>query len=384
MKTHASILALFLGAFFGLQAQTVSTTTISGSLRVNDSLQVLSNIHSTGDITSRGEIIASDTIRAQKDVLVDGNAQIGNNLQVTGSTTLNALRVNGPLVIPGASVSLPDPCFNLMVAVPATNGGQQLASLSPLDVAGLEAQMEINPCPSPPAIPFTWQTYGNHVNSGNRWIGTIENQDFNIKTNNTFQLICKANGDIGLGAFGGNAVNTNGKKYRLFVASNGEISAGSQDASGKYPFVIKPNGATSIGIPASTTNTSYMLQVYGAVNIGDPFPTNSAYLMTVNGRIGAREIKVSIQNPWPDYVFKKGYKPQSLEWIEAYIIKHKHLPGVPDAKSLTEEECGLDLAHMQSIQMEKIEEIYLHLIKLDKELKELKKENEKLKQQMAK
>jgi hypothetical protein len=104
----------------------------------------------------------------------------------------------------------------------------------------------------------------------------------------------------------------------------------------------------------------------------------------VNGRIGAREIKVSIQNPWPDYVFEKGYIPKSLEAVEEYITKHKHLPGIPDAKSLETEACGLDIAYMQGLQMEKIEEIYLHLIELGKEVKELKKENALLKCQLAK
>lgn len=363
-----------------LQAQTVSTTTISGSLRVNDSLQVLHNISSKGDITSTGEIVSMDTMRAQKDVLVDGNAQIGNNLLVSGSTELNALRVNGTMILQNTVPLSLAPCISLLVGIPAINGGQQLATLNPAEALGLEAQMEANPCPTPPVIPFAWQTYGNHVNTNNRWIGTIENYDFNIKTNNTFQLVCKANGDIGLGAFGGTTYNTTGKKYRFFIANNGEISAGIQDASGKYPFVVKPNGATSIGITASTgPTTSYMLQVGGAVNIGDPFPANSAYLLTVNGRIGAREIKVSIQNPWPDYVFEKNYVPKSLEAVEEYVTKHKHLPGIPDAKSLESDACGLDIANMQTLQMEKIEEIYLHLIELSKEVKELKKENELLK-----
>jgi len=383
MKTHVLILALFLVTVLNLQAQTVSTTTISGSLRVNDSLQVLNNISSSGDITSTGEIVSMDTMRAQKDVLVDGNAQIGNNLLVSGSTELNALRVNGAMILQSTAPASMDPCVSLLVGIPALNGGQQLVALNPADALGLEAQVESSPCPTPPVIPFTWQTYGNHVNTNNRWIGTIENYDFNIKTNNTFQFVCKANGDIGLGAFGGTSYNTTGKKYRLFVANNGEISAGIQDASGKYPFVVKPNGATSIGIPASTgPTTSYMLQVGGAVNIGDPFPANSAYLLTVNGRIGAREIKVSIQNPWPDYVFEKNYVLKSLEALEEYIIKHKHLPGIPDAKSLESEACGLDIANMQAMQMEKIEEIYLHLIELSKEVKELKKENELLKRKL--
>lgn len=382
MKAHASLFIFCLVIVSNLQAQTISTTTIPGSLRVNDSLQVAHNIRSAGNIRASGEMVAQDTMRAQKDVIVDGNANIGTNLTVSGNTKLNGLRVNGPLILQSSPSLTVNPCFNLLVSIPAGND-EQLASLSPSQAGAMEALAELNPCPTPPVIPFTWQTHGNHVTSNQRWIGTIEHYDFNIKTNNTFQVVYKANGDIGLGAFGGNLVNTTGKKYRLFIANSGEISAGIQDASGKYPFVVKPNGATSIGISASTAYTTpYMLQVSGAVNIGDAFPTNSAYMLTVNGRIGAREIKVSIQNPWPDYVFEKDYELKSLEALEEYVTIHKHLPGVPNAKSLEREVCGLDLAQMQGLQMEKIEEIYLHLIEMNKEVKKLKRENQKLKQQL--
>lgn len=379
MKTHA-FLFFCLITTIGLQAQSVSTTTISGSLRIMDSLQVSRNINTTSNITSSGEVVAMDTIRAQKDVLVDGNANIGNNLNVSGFANLHALRVGGPISFqPAAPHPFTDPCISLLVAVPDSNGGQQLTALSPAETMAIEDLAEADPCPQPPAIPFTWQTYGNHVSSGNRWIGTIENHDFNIKTNNTFLVVCKANGDIGLGAFGGNNINSNGKKYRFFIANSGELSAGLQDAAGKYPFVVKPNGALSIGTSTSTTASPYMLDVNGTVNIGTAFPTSSPYMLTVNGRIGAREIKVSIQNPWPDYVFHKGYRLKPLEEVQEYIRTHKHLPGVPDAESLSQELCGLDLAQMQGIQMEKIEEIYLHLIELNKEVQKLKQENELLK-----
>jgi hypothetical protein len=55
---------------------------------------------------------------------------------------------------------------------------------------------------------------------------------------------------------------------------------------------------------------------------------------------------------------------------------------VPTANEISAEELGLDLGKMQSLQMEKIEEIYLHLINLNKRLKDLEKENLELKKQL--
>lgn len=51
-------------------------------------------------------------------------------------------------------------------------------------------------CPKPIIIPFTWQTYGNHVTNDNRWIGTIENFDFRIKTNNALRMTVKKDGKV--------------------------------------------------------------------------------------------------------------------------------------------------------------------------------------------
>jgi hypothetical protein len=46
---------------------------------------------------------------------------------------------------------------------------------------------------------------------------------------------------------------------------------------------------------------------------------------------------------------------------------------VPSEQEIKEN--GLDLGEMQKIQMEKIEELYLHMINLEKEVSELKSEN---------
>lgn len=356
MKTHAFLFFCLITAI-GLQAQSVSTTTISGSLRIMDSLQVSRNINTMGNITSSGEVVAMDTMRAQKDVLVDGNASIGNNLNVSGFANLHALRVGGPISFQTAAPHpFTDPCISLLVAVPDSTGGQQLTTLSPAETMAIEELAEADPCPQLPAIPFTWQTYGNHVSSGNRWIGTIENHDFNIKTNNTLQVVCKANGDIGLGAFGGNNINSNGKKYRLFIANSGELSAGLQDATGKYPFVVKPNGAVAIG---------YARPKAGGV------AANA--MLSVDGLILAKEVKVAIANThWSDYVFADSYCLSSLKEVEAYITRHKHLPDVPSGQQISEE--GVNLVDMNATLLRKIEELTLYLIEQNKRLEKLEKE----------
>ncbi len=73
---------------------------------------------------------------------------------------------------------------------------------------------------------------------------------------------------------------------------------------------------------------------------------------------------------WPDYVFEKDYSLPQLKDIEAYVEKEKHLPGVPTAKEVNEK--GVDLLEMNKILLQKIEEMTLHLIRLEKEVEGLK------------
>ncbi|MCY7293751.1 MAG: hypothetical protein LH615_16360, partial [Ferruginibacter sp.] len=194
----------------------------------------------------------------------------------------------------------------------------------------------------------------------------------------------------------------NGQTHIATIQQIGFISSAIQDNNSRLHIYLNPsvdNTSPSSGLRFTTTsnlaklinvtnssfsNSPFTVWGNGKTEIGGEFITNTAYLLTVNGKIGAREIKVSIQNPWPDYVFDKSYKVQSLESLEKYLIKHKHLPNIPSAEELKKEECGLDLAEMQSKQMEKIEEIYLHLIEMNKEIESLKKENKELKNKFNK
>jgi hypothetical protein len=115
----------------------------------------------------------------------------------------------------------------------------------------------------------------------------------------------------------------------------------------------------------------------GRVKIGaNVFPTDASYELSVGGGIIAEEVLVRLQ-PWPDYVFAPSYELKPLAEVESYIAQQKHLPGVASAKQVETE--GLNLGQMQKAQMEKIEELFLHVIALDKEMKALKAENASLK-----
>ena len=78
---------------------------------------------------------------------------------------------------------------------------------------------------------------------------------------------------------------------------------------------------------------------------------------------------------WPDYVFNKDYVLPSLQDVEKYIEKNKHLENVPSAAEI--EKNGLNLAKMDEVLLKKVEELTLYVIQLQKEVEALKQQAEK-------
>lgn len=90
----------------------------------------------------------------------------------------------------------------------------------------------------------------------------------------------------------------------------------------------------------------------------------------------ANEIKVDMNNA-ADYVFDENYDLKSLGEVEAYVKANKHLPGVPSAAEMKSE--GMSVSEMSNLLLEKVEELTLHLIRVEKENQALKAEIEALK-----
>ena len=93
--------------------------------------------------------------------------------------------------------------------------------------------------------------------------------------------------------------------------------------------------------------------------------------LSVNGNIRAKEIKVEAEN-WPDYVFEPTYMPMSLPELESYILKNKHLPGIPTAKET--ETDGVELGKLNKMLLKQQEELILHLIEQNKKIDTLIKQ----------
>ncbi|MEM7373835.1 MAG: hypothetical protein AAF587_34750 [Bacteroidota bacterium] len=152
-------------------------------------------------------------------------------------------------------------------------------------------------------------------------------------------------------------------------------------------FSIEDNLTEDALLFDSKTASRYF-QFKGRVNIGlgsqaflTPTGSHSDYYLGVAGKIVAKEVVVSTST-FADYVFEDDYQLTPLEAVEQHISTHKHLHNTPSGKEIIQE--GIAVSEMTVNQQEKIEELFLHMIELNKRVKELEKENAALKAQFMK
>lgn len=86
--------------------------------------------------------------------------------------------------------------------------------------------------------------------------------------------------------------------------------------------------------------------------------------------VRAREVLIDAQQ-WSDFVFEERYPLMPLNELEIYIDQNGHLPGVPSEDEVLKE--GINLAEMNAILLQKIEELTLYLIEQEKRIIELEK-----------
>ncbi|HKM93745.1 MAG TPA: hypothetical protein VJY41_08850 [Prolixibacteraceae bacterium] len=120
---------------------------------------------------------------------------------------------------------------------------------------------------------------------------------------------------------------------------------------------IKEGGFVGIG---GNVNPQTALDVNGTI---------SCYDIASNGKITTKEVEVTLTG-WPDYVFEDDYQLSPLSEVESFINENGHLPGIKSAKEI--EENGLSLGEMNKQLMEKVEELTLYVIQLQKEVDSLK------------
>lgn len=234
---------------------------------------------------------------------------------------------------------------------------------------------------------FSTTTATTFQNSDLYHLGNVllgDNNSGNILGDLTIWKDLSSTANLGIG-------NSAGKLFIAVAHNNGAFApiatAGDvvfkKNGEGHMIFNLSTNGSSSNGgrkIYFGDESDAKILVVSneGRVGIGTDNFDGDDYKLYVKDGIKAEEVKVELCSGWCDYVFKPSYKLQSLEKVEAHIKTYGHLHNMPSEKEL-EADGGFKLGEMTTMQQEKIEEVFLHLINLNKRLESLEKENQQLK-----
>jgi len=116
----------------------------------------------------------------------------------------------------------------------------------------------------------------------------------------------------------------------------------------------------------STGNTSYLFEASGKMTVNNG--QQKIFQLEQDGLLRLRKVRVDAET-WADYVFEKDYKLMPLNQVEQFINENGHLPNIPSEHDVKKE--GVDLVEMNMYLLEKIEELTLHLINQDKQIKQL-------------
>ena len=216
--------------------------------------------------------------------------------------------------------------------------------------------------PSNPPIDWFFQGSNDDIN----WVDLHEVGDFTLNnwTVRDYTL---------------NSQTTAYQYYRLFIITIQEYLS----ASGW----VQSDGYVRMGefrlFEKNEYEGDFIVDSLGRVGIG----TNPSEKLEVSGNI------LATGSITPDYVFEKYYNGESilkpeytfekLEKIEQFIKKHKHLPGVPSAKEI-QKQGGIIVNRATEINLEKIEELYLHIFELNKRIEILEKESDRLRNSNSK
>lgn len=214
-------------------------------------------------------------------------------------------------------------------------------------------------------------------------LGTRNYVPLRLISNDEERMVLYTNGKVGIGT--GTAddqltINTALEKGGLTVNNT------RTDANAHAEIRFKKNGAQrwALGCDLAAngsqdfflwdeqaTAVRFVVNSQGKVGIGTAPPDNaSLYRLYVGDGIATRDVKVTANLNWPDYVFHQGYDLLPLSQWRARLLEEKHLPGIPSAAEV-EANQGYELGDLQVRLLRVVEEQALYILQLEERVRAL-------------
>jgi len=162
--------------------------------------------------------------------------------------------------------------------------------------------------------------------------------------------------------------NNNGESKVLTYSPNAQMWV----ANSQYGYGMGVDAAGK-GYLYGNYNTPQPLMTFYNSNVGIGTTTPGDYKLAVAGKIHCTEVVVEALSSWPDYVFDKGYKLMPVKELEQYVTANKHLPGIPDAQTVSEK--GVSVGEMNAQLLKKVEELTQYIILLNQRIEKLESQN---------
>lgn len=174
-------------------------------------------------------------------------------------------------------------------------------------------------------------------------------------------------------------IGTNSPEYALHVIGPGKFQT----------LKVGLNGFSSASVESFLEGywheNSSRPWIHFAVQQTNPNdPDKSVFVVRNDGELMCTSVKIRFRDDIhvADYVFNKDYNLMSLSETKNYINLNGHLPNIPSEKEFKEN--GINVEEMQFKLLEKIEELTLHLIEQQEQIKAQQLEIDCLKDELNK
>lgn len=206
-------------------------------------------------------------------------------------------------------------------------------------------------------------------------------------TDNSMRLYTSASARLTINEHGSVGIGTTEPTYGKLHINTGSfgdrtmLAISTKDGTYNPRVYFKHNTSSSHQYLEFTstysTGTGYADFIFTNGNVGIGTTSPDAKL-TVNGDIKATRVDV-VSSIVSDFVFEEDYNLRSLEEVEAFVKKNKHLPEIPAASELIGK--TYSVGEMDDLLLRKVEELTLYIIEMEKRIQQLEQENNELKQQ---